>query len=176
MRNLGVTIAAAALAASLAGCGKSEGTKQTESTAATASNQSGTSASTDPAGLSEDEKKALLASFPAPYNQADLANGETQFGLCRSCHTINAGGPNMTGPNLHGVFGTKAGTHNPKFKYSDAIKNAGFTWDLDHLDKWLTDPKGFLPGTKMTFAGVKDADDRRDLVAYVAMETGYKPK
>ena len=82
----------------------------------------------------------------------------------------------MTGPNLHGFFGTKAGTHNSKFKYSDAIKAAGFTWDLEHLNGWLADPKGYLEGTKMTFAGVKDEEDRRDLVAYVALETGYKPK
>ena len=51
------------------------------------------------------------------------------------------------------------------FDHSDFVTDAaGFTWDLDHLDKWLADPKGFLPGTKMTFAGVKDAGDRRDLV------------
>ncbi|HEY8572442.1 cytochrome c family protein [Phenylobacterium sp.] len=176
MRRLGLTIAAAVLAAGLGGCGKSDANKAGEGAAATASSQPGGSAATEPAALSEDEKKALLASFPAPYNAADISNGETQFGLCRSCHTINAGGTNMTGPNLHGVFGKKAGANNPDYKYSDAIKAATFTWDLPHLDQWLADPKGFLPGTKMTFAGVKDANDRRDLVAYVAMETGYKPK
>ena len=166
MRRLGSTIAAAVLALGLAGCGQSETDKQ----AAGAS-----PAAPETPALTSEQKTAMLASFPAPYNGADLANGETQFGLCRSCHTINAGGPNMTGPNLHGVFGKKAGTNNPDYKYSDVVKAAGFTWDLDHLDKWLADPKGFLPGTKMTFAGVKDAGDRRDLVAYVAMETGYRP-
>lgn len=176
MRSVGMTIAGAVLAASLAGCGQSDGTRQAQDGAAASSAQSGTADAVEPADLTEDQMKALLATFPEPYNEADLENGESQFALCRSCHTINAGGPNMTGPNLHGVFGTQAGTHNPKFKYSDAIKAAGFTWDLDHLDKWLTDPKGFLPGTKMTFAGVRDAEDRRDLVAYVAMETGYRPK
>jgi cytochrome c len=176
MRRLGLTIAATLLAAGLAACGKSDTNKAGEGAAATASNQPGTSGATEPADLTEDEKKALLASFPAPYNAADLSNGETNFGLCRSCHTINAGGPNMTGPNLHGVFGKTAGTNNKDFKYSDVLKGAGFQWDLPHLDQWLADPKAFLPGTKMTFAGLKDAEDRRDVVAYVAMETGYRPK
>jgi cytochrome c len=173
MRSLGLTIAAALLAA---GCGQSETNKAAQGEAATASTQPGTSGAVEPAALTDEQKAALLASFPTPYNAADLANGETQFGLCRSCHTINAGGPNMTGPNLHGVFGKKPGTNQPKYKYSDAVKAANFTWDLPQLDQWLADPKNFLPGTKMTFAGVKDADDRRDLVAYVAMETGYRPK
>ena len=175
MRRLGLTIAAAVLAAGLAGCGKSDANKAGEGAAATSSGQPGTSAATEPA-MTEDQKKALLASFPAPYNAADLSNGETNFGLCRSCHTINAGGPNMTGPNLHGVFGTKAGTNNKDYKYSDVLKGAGFHWDLTHLDQWLADPKAYLKGTKMTFAGIKDAEDRRDVVAYVAMETGYRPE
>lgn len=169
MRSPGLTIAATVLAASLAGCGKQEAS-------APAAAGGDTAAMPQPSEMTPEQRQAILAGFPAPYNQADLENGETQFGLCRSCHTINPGGPNMTGPNLHGVFGTKAGTHNAKFKYSDAIKAAGFTWDLEHLNGWLADPKGYLEGTKMTFAGVKDEADRRDLVAYVALETGYKPQ
>jgi len=172
--SLGLTVAAAVLAASLAGCGKSETNNQAEGQQATGSAQPGTAGGTQAAAMTDEQKKTVLASLPAPYNAADLANGETQFGLCRSCHTINAGGPNMTGPNLHGVFGTKPGTANKEFKYSDAVKNATFTWDLPHLDQWLADPKNFLPGTKMTFAGIKDANNRRDVVAYVAVESGYK--
>lgn len=171
MRSPSLTIAAAVLAVSLAGCGKSDTKQQAENQQAGAAG-----AASEEAELTEDQMKALLTAFPAPYNTADLENGETQFGLCRSCHTINAGGPNMTGPNLHGVFGKQAGTNAKDYKYSDPVKAAGFTWDLAHLDQWLADPQGFMPGTKMTFAGVKDANDRRDLVAYVAMETGYRPK
>ncbi|WP_308237962.1 cytochrome c family protein [Phenylobacterium sp. J426] len=125
--------------------------------------------------MSDAEKQALLASFPAPYNTADLANGEAKFGLCRSCHTITPDGANMTGPNLHGVFGQKA-AQNAKFRYSDALKNSGIVWDANHLDEWLAKPMTYLPGTKMSFAGVKDAKDRTDLIAYLMVETGHKPQ
>jgi cytochrome c len=57
------------------------------------------------------EKTAMLAALPAPYNAADLDNGRRVFARCRSCHTITEGGPDMIGPNLHGVFGRQAGTH-----------------------------------------------------------------
>ena len=122
---------------------------------------------------SDAEKTALLASYPAPYNTADLANGKAKFALCQSCHTIAPGGANMTGPNLHGVFGKKAAA-NSEFNYSDALKNAGFTWDADHLNQWLEKPQTFLPGTKMSFAGLKDAKDRTDLIAFLMVETGHK--
>lgn len=127
-----------------------------------------------PKVLSDAEKTALLATLPAPYNAGDLANGKAKFGLCRSCHTITPGGSNGVGPNLYGVFGRKAGTHED-YNYSDAVKNAGFVWDAEHLDKWLAQPREFLPGTKMSFAGVKNEEDRVDLIAYLKVETGYKP-
>ena len=120
------------------------------------------------------EKQALLASFPAPYNTADVANGQAKFALCQSCHTIAPGGANMTGPNLHGVFG-KASASNPDFKYSDALKAAGWVWDADKLNQWLEKPQTFLPGTKMSFAGLNDAKDRVDLIAWLMVETGHKP-
>lgn len=123
---------------------------------------------------SDAEKQALLASLPAPYNTGDLKNGQTKFGMCRSCHTIAPGGANMTGPNLHGVFGRKAGALEG-YRYSDAVKNAGFVWDGENLDKWLAEPRTFLPGTKMSFAGLKNPKDRIDLIAYLKVETGYKP-
>lgn len=133
------------------------------------------SSSGAPPTVPDAEKQALLAALPAPYNTGDLVNGKAKFALCRSCHTIVEGGPNMTGPNLYGVFGRKAGTHGD-FNYSDAVKNAGFTWDAEHLDKWLNNPRTFLPGTKMTFAGLRQEKDRIDLIAYLKVETGYKPK
>ncbi len=143
----------------------------TKSPQETAKGEGGSSAA--PAAVDPETAK-ILASLPAPYNTADLENGQRKFALCRSCHTITEGGANMTGPNLHGVFGRKAGTHE-KFRYSQAVQNAGFVWDAEHLDKWLQDPRGFLPGNRMSFLGVKDEKDRIDLIAYLKVESGYKP-
>jgi cytochrome c len=118
----------------------------------------------------DEDAAEALAALPAPYNTADVANGQRKFALCRSCHTIVAGGPNMTGPNLHGLFGRTAGTVE-KFNYSDVVKAAGFKWDAAHLDKWLADPRADLPGNRMTFVGIKDPKDRTDLIAYLMIET-----
>ncbi|MGZ9098123.1 MAG: c-type cytochrome [Brevundimonas sp.] len=120
------------------------------------------------------EKAALLASLPAPWSQGDLDNGRRVFARCRSCHTIAEGGPNMTGPNLDGVFGRQAGAQ-PGFNYSTAVKQAGFAWDGERLDHWLENPRTFLKGTKMSFAGIPDATDRRDVIAFLKVETGYAP-
>ena len=121
------------------------------------------------------EKAALLAALPAPWNQADLDNGRRVFARCRSCHTITEGGPNMTGPNLYGVFGRQAGAL-PGYNYSNAVRQADFVWDGEQLDHWLENPRTFLRGTKMSFAGIADAQDRRDVIAFLKVETGYAPQ
>lgn len=158
-------VAAAALCALLAGCGKSD-----------QSTGSGQQASAPAAEPSDAEKKAILASLPAPYNQADLANGEAQFGLCKSCHTVVAGGPNMTGPNLHGVIGAKAGVMPADFKFSDDLKASNIVWDLPTIDKWITDPHAMVANTKMSFVGLKDPTARRDVIGYLVVESGGMPK
>ena len=117
-----------------------------------------------------DQIAAALASLPAPYNTGDVDNGHAKFALCMACHTAVAGGPNMTGPNLHGIFGRKAGTA-PGFSYSDAMRTAGWTWDAEHLDTWLSGPAKTLPGTKMTFAGLPNPKDRIDVIAYLKVVT-----
>ena len=126
-----------------------------------------------PPALTEAEKVAVLATLPAPYNAGDLENGRRAFARCRSCHTITPGGPNMTGPNLYGIIGRPAGTH-PGFNYSKAVQAAGFAWDDDRIDHWLQNPRTFLPGNKMTFPGLPDAKDRRDVIAFLKVETGYQ--
>jgi len=164
--RLGPIFAAAAIVTVVGACGKPQ------DSAAPASGEATPAAPAAPE-LSDAQKQEILASYPAPYNTADLKNGKSKFALCQSCHTITPGGANMTGPNLHGVFGKKSAS-NPDFKYSDALKNAGWTWDASHLDQWLAQPQTFLPGTKMSFAGLKDAKDRTDLIAFLMVETGHK--
>jgi cytochrome c len=170
MRRLVVTSLALSLAAGLAGCGKSGSQSQDQGAQATGAQQPANPQSTTTAAPSAADLKTIQASLPAPYNTADLANGEAKFALCASCHTITPGGPNMTGPNLHGVVGRKAGTA-PNFNYSDAVKNAGFSWDAARLDKWLIDPRTDLPGTKMSFVGLKDPKDRTDVIAYLMAQS-----
>jgi len=152
----------------LASCGDGGGGGTTPEVAAAPSPTAATPAPT------EAEKAVILASLPAPYNAADLDNGRRAFARCRSCHTINEGGSNMTGPNLWGVFGRVAGTH-PGYNYSAPVKAAGFVWDAERLDHWLENPRTFLPGNKMTFPGLPDPTDRRDVIAFLKVETGYAP-
>ena len=169
----GPILAAAALSLLAAACGKSEPASPAAEDQAAGPAPAAAAPSAAPE-ISDEEKQKILASLPAPYNAADVSNGKAKFALCQSCHTIAPGGANMTGPNLHGIFGKKAAAH-PDFKYSDALKNAGFVWDGPQLDQWLAKPQTFLPGTKMTFAGIKNEKDRTDLIAYLMVETGHKP-
>jgi cytochrome c len=117
-------------------------------------------------------KSVLLAAvaaaglFAATSAQAqDAAAGEKAFGKCKACHTVEAG-KHRVGPSLHGVVGRKSGTAEG-FKYSDAMKNAGVEWNAESLSKYLADPKGFIPGNKMVFAGIKDETERANVIAYL---------
>ncbi|RAK50737.1 c-type cytochrome [Phenylobacterium deserti] len=163
------------LGAALAACGKSPTAADEQRGQAASSEQPATPGATAAAELTEADKQTILASLPAPYNAADLQNGQRRFALCRSCHTIAQGGPNMTGPNLHGVVGQKAAVH-PKYNYSEALKSANLTWDPATLDRWIENPRTLVPGNKMTFVGIKDPKDRADLIAYLAVEGGTKPQ
>ena len=120
------------------------------------------------------QRQAALAALPAPYNTANLENGQSRFALCRSCHTITQGGAVMTGPNLFGVVGRRAGAV-AGFNYSDGLRNAGFSRDAAHLDTWLTNPRAMIAGTRMTYAGMSDATARRDLIAYLMVEGAPAP-
>lgn len=98
---------------------------------------------------------------------ADAAKGEAVFKKCTACHTINAGGANGIGPNLHGIMGEGVGTGHPGFAFSDALKSKGGKWDWATMSEWLANPKKFAPGTKMTFAGLGKAEDRANLMVYL---------
>ena len=152
-------------AVSLAACGQGSPFPATDAPAASVPSP----APAAPAPT-EAQMQAALAALPAPYNAADLENGRRAFARCRSCHTVTEGGPNMTGPNLWGVFCRQAGTH-PGFKYSKAVQEADIAWNGERIDHWLENPRTFLPGNKMSFAGLPDADDRRDLVAWLQINT-----
>nr|WP_229822121.1 cytochrome c family protein [Novosphingobium arvoryzae] len=97
----------------------------------------------------------------------DAAKGEQVFKKCVACHTVNAGGANGIGPNLNGVAGSKVGAHAAGFAYSDALKGKGGVWDDATLDAWLTNPRAFAAGNKMTFAGLSNPQDRADVIAYI---------
>ncbi len=106
----------------------------------------------------------------APYAAADLRDGENQARICTACHSVAKGGANMIGPNLYGFFGKQVGTVDG-FGDSKAIENADFVWTPRVLDAWLVQPGRFLPGNRMSFAGVGNADDRADLIAFLLQAT-----
>ncbi|MBD3786896.1 MAG: cytochrome c family protein [Sphingomonadales bacterium] len=96
--------------------------------------------------------------------EGDAAKGEKVFGKCKACHKID--GKNATGPHLDGVVGRAIGGVEG-FAYSDALKTHGDSWTLEHLDAYLTNPKEYIPGNKMSFAGLPKPEDRANLIAYL---------
>ncbi len=99
----------------------------------------------------------------------DPARGERVFAQCRTCHSPEAG-QNRTGPSLHGIIGRQAGTV-PGFRYSDANKNSGITWTEQELYNYLENPRARIPGTIMAFVGLRDPQQRADVVAYLKQTT-----
>ena len=111
----------------------------------------------------------------APGYAQDAASGEKIFVQCTACHQIGEGAKNAVGPVLNGLFGRKAGTIEG-FSYSPANKNSGITWDEATFREYIRDPKAKIPGTKMTFPGLKDPKQIDDIVAYLRQfdSTGKK--
>jgi cytochrome c len=111
---------------------------------------------------------------PAAAQAGDAENGKDVFKGCRACHQVGPAAKNGIGPALNGIVGRTAGTI-AGFTYSDANKEAGtkgLVWTEDNLFKYLANPAAFMPGNKMTYAGIKDEADRRDLIAYLKQQPG----
>ncbi len=123
------------------------------------------------AGAGGGESAVPLANLLAA---ADPAKGEAVFAKCAACHTINAGGANGIGPNLYGALG-KAHGHVPGFAYSDALKSVPGNWDFEGMDAWLTSPRKYAPGTKMSFAGLSNPEDRANLIVYMNAQGSNLP-
>ncbi len=96
----------------------------------------------------------------------DAARGAKVFQACLACHSAQPG-EHLTGPSLAHIWNRKAGTVEDFLRYSDAMTKSGVVWDDASLDKWLANPQRFLPGTNMTFAGMQEAKDRQDVIAYL---------
>ena len=102
---------------------------------------------------------------------ADASAGEAVFRKCAACHTINQGGANGLGPNLWGTMGASL-AHVAGFAYSDALRSKGGTWTWEAMSEWLRSPRNFAPGTKMTFAGLSDPQDRANLLLWMNQQGG----
>jgi cytochrome c len=107
----------------------------------------------------------LLSAVPARAQDADA--GKVTFKQkCSVCHNLTPGARGL-GPSLFGAVGSKAGTNDASFHYSDAIKGSGKTWDAASLDTYLTNPRADIPGVKMTFVGLPVAADRANVIAFI---------
>ena len=98
---------------------------------------------------------------------ADAAKGAEVFKKCAACHTIAQGAANGIGPNLYATVGEAIATGKGGYAFSDALKAKGGKWDFDSLNAWLTNPRTFASGTKMTFAGLSNAQDRANVIVYL---------
>ena len=174
MTFLKASMAALSAGLVLAACGGST----PDSSENTTNNQNTTDASSaapapapTPAPV-ETEASEACAALPEPYKSADYNRGRRTFKLCQSCHTLAEGGPNLVGPTLYGIFGNEIGAVEG-FVYSKAVEESDIVWTPEILAEWLESPRNFLPGNKMSFAGVRKPDDRTAVIAYIMAETGY---
>ncbi len=120
------------------------------------------------------EVKVAPKPAAAPVKAAALSPvdaGKKVFTRCKACHTINAGGKNRVGPNLHNIVGRSAATAD-NFKYSQAMIDSKIVWTAENLDQYLAKPKTFIPKNKMAFIGLKKQADRENLIAYLKANSG----
>lgn len=113
---------------------------------------------------------STFATAGASAFDGDIENGKKLFLRCKACHNITAASRPRLGPNLNDIIGRKAGSAEG-YNYSRALQEAGFEWTTERLDEWLENPRGFLPGNRMAFPGLKHSKDRQDLIAYLKEAT-----
>ena len=109
----------------------------------------------------------FLAALAQTAQAQDVAAGENSFKKCLPCHAVGEGAKNKVGPELNGLDGRHSGTA-ADYKYSDANKNSGITWNKDVFLEYIKDPRAKIPGTKMIFPGIKNEKEAGDLWAYLA--------
>jgi cytochrome c len=119
-------------------------------------------------GVVEEGEGAAEAERPIAFYlaSADAAAGEQVFKKCTACHNADKGGANALGPNLYGVLGAPIGKGHG-FAFSPALSGVGGTWNFENMSAWLASPKKFAPGTKMTFAGLSNPQDRANVIAFL---------
>ena len=111
-----------------------------------------------------------LGTVPAFAQDGDAAEGEKVFRRCMACHAVGEGAQNKVGPMLNGIVGRAAGSVEG-FSYSDALMakaEEGLVWSAEEIDAFITNPKDYLPGTKMSYPGLRGEDDRANVIAYLA--------
>ena len=124
------------------------------------------------AGAGGGESAVPLANLLAV---ADVTKGEAVFAKCAACHTIASGGANGIGPNLFGTMGEEIGHGKHGFAFSAALAGMGGSWDFEKMNAWLTSPRKFAPGTKMSFAGLGNPEDRANLIVYLNSQGSNLP-
>ena len=167
-----------AMIAALGACGEQseandpQATQTTQARSATETATAAAQTANDPAPAAATTPTVAKApspeftNLPAPYVDADYARAKRIWRQCSSCHTLAPDADHLVGPNLYGLFSRQVGA-SEGFNYSNALLEADFDWTPEKLDEWLTSPRKFLPGNRMSFSGVRKPADRVNVIAYI---------